>query len=982
MMARSFWSRLRTLLCALFVIALPKLACGHATPLQYIPEASSVLSRTPQEVIIHFSERVEPNVSSVIVIAPDGSRAELKGGVDGSDPRTYRVALKDAGPGAYAVSWKVISADDGHFAKGAYVFSVGVGTPAATAENSGFQTVHSSGVAEAFTLALELIGDALMLGAFVVFAWIWRPLRGHYPEIKAVADAFARRFQIMISIGGGMALTGGLAYLIYKANELATLQEMTFGAAWGPFLTTTAARYTIYRLLGAAMVLAVSQSRREQILAAERISKPECAISAVLALIDLARARVSHAAASTFAPAFGVFMNFVHLFFKDVWIGGLIAFVILLSLLVHRVGKLRIIAFALTAFSRITSVALGVAGVTGVYIVWLHLKSFSNLLTTDWGKRFVVLSALACVLLALRLFHQLYVEPALVKANRPGLLRMLGFTLPAEVTIGTAILAVTSLLIITTPPLAVNYAFLRSAVTQGIGVSLTEHSYESGAFLVTVSDPHATADSQTVRRTNSGSPETNVVVELTNQAAGIGPIVAPVEKRFAGGYVFDEKLLTPAGEWTIGITAQRTGAYDVAATFVVKYPQDVNESRAHGGDHTFGFFDAIHISAALLLALASIILYRESTRLGRAILAAPAESAGPLEVRFAQPIAWISPIVFIGFVLLLAGGFPALSSGILESDFQRSCEKANVMNVWHESVPIRAGSATADLAVPGCTVGIGQGQYHFADAREFAFFERPSRARAQLAIHPEAITPNTPTTLTFTLRDAQGNPVRDLVLDHNRIMHVVIVSQDFSVFSHIHAEDRGPITLAMIKAAVFQTQYTFPKDGRYMISVDFTQRAYIYSDQFYVNVGTAGVMGGPGNTDLSLHKKFDGYDVALTTSPSTLKAGAPATLDYHIEKDGKPFTGMNPYLAVPMHLSIVRDDLMQFLHTHGLLPVSPIGKLLGESIHASHLFLPNKFGPDVEATNFSFAGPGTYHVFGEFSSAGKVVVTQFTVQVQ
>ena len=101
-----------------------------------------------------------------------------------------------------------------------------------------------------------------------------------------------------------------------------------------------------------------------------------------------------------------------------------------------------------------------------------------------------------------------------------------------------------------------------------------------------------------------------------------------------------------------------------------------------------------------------------------------------------------------------------------------------------------------------------------------------------------------------------------------------------------------------------------------------------------------------------------------------LKAGAPATLDYHIEKDGKPFTAMTPYLAVPMHISIIRDDLMGFLHIHGLLPVSFTGKLLGESIHASHLLLPDKFGPDIEATNFTFPSPGIYHIFGEFSAAG------------
>ena len=46
--------------------------------------------------------------------------------VDAEDPRVYHVSVKDAGAGTYTVSWEVISADDGHFAKGAYVFSVGM----------------------------------------------------------------------------------------------------------------------------------------------------------------------------------------------------------------------------------------------------------------------------------------------------------------------------------------------------------------------------------------------------------------------------------------------------------------------------------------------------------------------------------------------------------------------------------------------------------------------------------------------------------------------------------------------------------------------------------------------------------------------------------------------------------------------------------------------------------------------------------------
>ncbi len=480
--------------------------------------------KAPAEVQIHFSERVEPRASSIIVLAPDGSRADLSNsGPDPADPRVYRVGLKDMGTGSYTVSWEVISSDDGHFTKGAYVFSVGNERPSATTESAGFQTVHSSSVPEALTLAVELIGGALILGALIVFALIWRPMRKYFPEVKSDEPEFVRRFQFLFVLGSILALVGGIAYLIYKANDLASLQETTFQAAWGSFITTTSALYTVYRMLGAAFLLIAFLVKQKRFLSAERTSNIEYAFFVVLMLIDLSRARVSHAAASTFAPAFGVLMNFVHLLFKDVWIGGIIALVVLLSPLIGNSRNARVAAFALTTFSRIASVAFGIAGVTGVYVVWLHLKSFSYVLTTDWGKRFAVLSALAAVLLLARLFAQLYCEPKIVEAIRKRdetqLLRIfswLGFTLPAEMVTGIAILAATSLLIITTPPLAPHYSFVRNAVSQGLSLSLTEQPSESGKFLVVAEDPV----------TKNGANIKNMVVTLTNQAAGVGPIVA------------------------------------------------------------------------------------------------------------------------------------------------------------------------------------------------------------------------------------------------------------------------------------------------------------------------------------------------------------------------------------------------------------------------------------------------------------------------
>ncbi len=977
-------SRFRTLFsvyCFSFVIlTLPELAFAHATPIRYVPAASSVLSQAPTEIQIHFSERVEPHVSSIVVLAPDGSRVDLSNAtVDPTNPRVCRVGLKDGGAGTYTVSWEVISADDGHFTKGAYVFSVGTERRSATTEAGEFQTVHSSSVPEALTLAIELIGEALILGALIVLTFIWRPMRQHFPEVNPFETDFARRFQFLLTLGCILAFAGGAGYLIYKTNELTSLLETTFSQAWGLFITTTSALSTIFRMLAVGLLLIASRVMRKQLFSAERISTIDCALFGTLALIDFARARVSHAAASTFAPAFGVLMNFIHLLFKDAWIGGIIALVVLLSPIIRRSQNLRMAAFALTAFSRNASIALGIGGVTGVYVVWLHLKSFSYVLTTDWGKRVAVLSVFAAFLLILRVAEQLYVEPQItdaIKNNDETHLRRvfgsLGFTLPAEAAIGVAILAVTSLLIITTPPLAPRYTFARSAMSQGITLSLTEQPYETGRFLVTAEDP----------QTKAGVDVENMAVTLTNQAAGIGPIIAPVEERFVGGYVFGEGLLAPAGTWTVNVTAQRRGAYDAVASFLVNYPPEITESDARVEDRTLGSFEVIHMMVALVILAASVILYHKSSTLNRFVLSASDAAPASVALTFALRGAWIPPLILIAIVVCLAGGLPAVSPGVLESPFQRACEKANIMDVWHESVPERDGKATADLALPGCTIGIGLGQYHFVDAREFAYFERPARARSQLTTSPAVLASNVPVILTFTLRDYQGNPVQDLVLDHNRIIHVIIASKDFSVFSHIHVEDFGPVTPEMLKAAGFPVHYTFPKPGRYMVSVDFTERGYLFSDQFYLNVGRTSMMSPPESESPSLQQHIDGYDVTLKTFPSRLQAGAPVTLDYHIEKDRKPLTDMNPYLAVPMHITIIRDDLTGFLHIHGLLPVSFIGKLLGDSIHASHLFLPNNFGPDIEATNFAFPSAGIYHIFGEFSVAGKVVVTQFTVRVE
>jgi methionine-rich copper-binding protein CopC len=61
----------------------------------------------------------------------------------------------------------------------------------------------------------------------------------------------------------------------------------------------------------------------------------------------------------------------------------------------------------------------------------------------------------------------------------------------------------------------------------------------------------------------------NVILSFTNQEAGLGPIVANLNKTAEGKFAANGSYLSQQGEWEIKVTAQRSGAYDLNHTFKV-----------------------------------------------------------------------------------------------------------------------------------------------------------------------------------------------------------------------------------------------------------------------------------------------------------------------------------------------------------------------------------------------------------------------------
>ena len=61
----------------------------------------------------------------------------------------------------------------------------------------------------------------------------------------------------------------------------------------------------------------------------------------------------------------------------------------------------------------------------------------------------------------------------------------------------------------------------------------------------------------------------NVIIQFNNKQAGIGPVVANLDKLENGVYITEGGYLSQPGEWDIKITVQRNGAYDLNHSFKV-----------------------------------------------------------------------------------------------------------------------------------------------------------------------------------------------------------------------------------------------------------------------------------------------------------------------------------------------------------------------------------------------------------------------------
>lgn len=111
------------IVAALFLFLTPSLASAHPAFVSGTPSPGDEVAGSPDELVIKFSQDLEP--SRTLLEVRDALGATVaRGGELGDGPREFRLALPELSSGEYEVRWTSFSAEDGELARDAYTFTV------------------------------------------------------------------------------------------------------------------------------------------------------------------------------------------------------------------------------------------------------------------------------------------------------------------------------------------------------------------------------------------------------------------------------------------------------------------------------------------------------------------------------------------------------------------------------------------------------------------------------------------------------------------------------------------------------------------------------------------------------------------------------------------------------------------------------------------------------------------------------------------
>jgi methionine-rich copper-binding protein CopC/putative copper export protein len=335
---------------ALLALAAATPVLGHAQLLSSAPGAGEVILEVPVEIRLAFSEPVDGRFVRVDVLDADGNLvASAVGARDEADPRLVVADLTgvDLENGAYNVTWRMLSAADGHATVGFFTFGMGEGAPIGAGSLNLDTGSHGHPTTEVEVRLIGSLGPLLASGLALFAAFVIRPVTRRWPRRLALIQVVA------LAVGAvGAMLTALVAGGAAGIDPVVYLGE-----------TRTGGLLAVRGLVGVLGAIAAAGLVRRGFVGPAVVAAGG---AGALSLVLIALA--GHAAA--YASPIPAAVMVVHLLAASVWFGGVMALGDLAVFGPRPRGAA--LAALVPRFSALALTAVALIGLTGAFSAWLQ----------------------------------------------------------------------------------------------------------------------------------------------------------------------------------------------------------------------------------------------------------------------------------------------------------------------------------------------------------------------------------------------------------------------------------------------------------------------------------------------------------------------------------------------------------------------------------------------------------------------------------
>jgi len=532
-------------LAGLWLLATGPAAAAHGALLSSEPAGGSSLERAPAAVTLRFSERPDPGLSAVRVL-DSGGRVVAGGPARPVAGRPEELRLPVAGlpAGGYTVSWRIISAVDGHRTDGVFGFGVGAaGAPRLPPAQA--------------TAGVRAMDGPDPLAVAGRWAWYW----GLALLVGAAATG-------LLVFGGRLPGRPGRLLGLAVASAAAGLVAMALAAATdagvpvGDLLASANGRWLLWRAAALAATVVATWWLLARQGAATR--SPGQAATGPLAVLGVAgaagmlvHALAGHAAGPSSLRLLNLLAQWTHLLAVGVWVGGLAW---LLAALWARAGGWSS-REVVGRFSRLAGTSLAVVVVTGVARTADELGGWGRLVDSGFGRALDLKLALFAGLVGLGALNHYRLVPLFGAGARRRAAARLRRSVGAELGLAAGVLAAAALLSQLAPGATAGAARPGPAATQVLEASGADWATTLRVTLtVTPGAAGPNRFTATVADFDSGRavPADRVELAGTPQArpdlgtARLELVAAP-----DGRWLGQGRLLSLAGRWDLTTTIQR-----------------------------------------------------------------------------------------------------------------------------------------------------------------------------------------------------------------------------------------------------------------------------------------------------------------------------------------------------------------------------------------------------------------------------------------